>query len=688
MKRVEQMTRAELIRRLAELEKNAPAPNVAFEHGRLLHELQVHQIELETQNRELRAAQQLIEITRDRYADLFDFAPVGYVTLDSKGVIREINLTAAGMLGVERARLVGVPFHLYVARDDLAQWREHLRALATPEPHTATELHLVRKGADPLPVLMRSMRVGDEASKNHLCRVAITDITTRKQAELAVEESRARLAGIVGSAMDAIITIDAEQRVVLFNAAAEKMFGCPAAEAFGSPIDRFIPARFREAHRRDVRGFGETGTTSRAMGTLGALSALQANGEEFPIEASISQVEVHGRKLFTVILRDVTERTRAEAAATMRTQQQAAVVDLSQHALAGRDLDRLMNDAVALVAQVLGVEFCKLLELTTAGDQLILRAGVGLRAGCLGRVSVTLGPEAQAGYTLGAGAPVVVEDLRAETRFQPAALLLEHGVISGMSTVLHGRSRPYGILGAFTTQRRTFQGDDVHFFQSVADVLAAAVERRQLEEELLAAAGREQRRIGQDLHDGLCQHLAGIEFRTEALARDLADVPVAREEAEKIGALIRDGTRQARMLARGLAPVELEKNGLMSALAELAASSADLYRIECRFTCDRPVLVTDDTTATHLYRIAQEAISNAVRHGHAKTITMELRHVGNEAVLTITNDGAALPEEPGRSGGMGLRTMRYRAEMIGATVRLGSTAEGKIELNCTFKTDR
>ena len=230
-----------------------------------------------------------------------------------------------------------------------------------------------------------------------------------------------------------------------------------------------------------------------------------------------------------------------------------------------------------------------------------------------------------------------------------------------------------------------FSSDDVHFLQSIADLLATAIERRQLEEELLAATAREQRRLGQDLHDGLCQHLAGIEFRNEALALDLEDDPPAREEVENIGALLREGTRQARMLARGLAPVELEKNGLMAALTELAANSAILYRIECGFTCEQPVLVTDGAKATHLYRIAQEAISNAVRHARAKTIALELRPDGDEAVLTVTNDGTPLPAEPGRIGVMGLRIMRYRAELIGATLRLSSTSEGKTGLNCRFK---
>ena len=119
---------------------------------------------------------------------------------------------------------------------------------------------------------------------------------------------------IIDSAMDAIISINEAQQVVLFNAAAERMFGCAATEALGCPLDRFIPARFRAAHRAHVSAFGATGVTSRTMSELGELVALRADGREFPIEAAISQTEVSGAKLFTVILRDVTERKIAEEA--------------------------------------------------------------------------------------------------------------------------------------------------------------------------------------------------------------------------------------------------------------------------------------------------------------------------------------------------------------------------------------
>lgn len=121
-----------------------------------------------------------------------------------------------------------------------------------------------------------------------------------------------RVAGIVDSAMDAVISIDAAQRIVLFNAAAERMFACPAGQALGQPLDRFVPARARAAHAAHVQAFGRTGVTSRSMRSLGALMALRADGVEFPIEASISQIEDGGQPVYTVILRDITERLQAE----------------------------------------------------------------------------------------------------------------------------------------------------------------------------------------------------------------------------------------------------------------------------------------------------------------------------------------------------------------------------------------
>jgi len=159
----------------------------------------------------------------------------------------------------------------------------------------------------------RAVALKDSGGKTIKWFGSSMDIDDQKHAEESLRESKERLAGIVSSAMDAIITLDDDQRIVLFNEAAERMFGCQAAEALGQSFDRFIPDRYRAAHAEQVRRCGETGGSSQAMGRLSAHVALRSDGAEFPIEASISSVEVGGRKLFTVIYRDITERKRAQA---------------------------------------------------------------------------------------------------------------------------------------------------------------------------------------------------------------------------------------------------------------------------------------------------------------------------------------------------------------------------------------
>jgi PAS domain S-box-containing protein len=168
----------------------------------------------------------------------------------------------------------------------------------------------------------------------------------RRKTEAELRDSQMRFGGIVESAMDAIISIDERQRVVVFNNAAEKVFGCPARDAIGSPIDRFIPERFRAAHREHVRHFGEASTTTRRAS--GALWGLRANGQEFPIEAAISQTRVGSKRLFTVIARDITERKQAEEALSSVSRRLIEAHE-EERAWIARELHDDINQRVALL---------------------------------------------------------------------------------------------------------------------------------------------------------------------------------------------------------------------------------------------------------------------------------------------------------------------------------------------------
>ena len=211
-------------------------------------------------------------------------------------------------------------------------------------------------------------------------------------------------------------------------------------------------------------------------------------------------------------------------------------------------------------------------------------------------------------------------------------------------------------------------------------------ERKRLEREILEISDREQRRIGQGLHDGLCQHLAGIELMSQVLEQQLAKKshPTAAQ-AGRIAEHVREAIAQTRMLARGLSPVSMEANGLMSALEELTKTITELFDIECRFECEETMLISDNAAATHLYRIAQEAINNAIKHGKARKIVVALERYKSNNRLRITDNGTGFPKELNDHSGMGLQIMKYRAGMIGASLEI-QRADGKgTSVICVFK---
>jgi PAS domain S-box-containing protein len=160
-----------------------------------------------------------------------------------------------------------------------------------------------------------------------------------ERSRAALDSSHARLSGVIDTAMDAIITVDPEQRIILFNRAAEAVFRCPRIDALGAPLERFIPARFRETHRGHVERFGRTGGTSRRMGDATVLWGLRADGEEFPLDASISQTQEAAGRFYTVILRDVTRRQRNE---DMLKKQQAELRELSARVLEAREEEKTL----------------------------------------------------------------------------------------------------------------------------------------------------------------------------------------------------------------------------------------------------------------------------------------------------------------------------------------------------------
>lgn len=213
-------------------------------------------------------------------------------------------------------------------------------------------------------------------------------------------------------------------------------------------------------------------------------------------------------------------------------------------------------------------------------------------------------------------------------------------------------------------------------------------EHKTLQREVLEIAALEQRRIGQDLHDGIGQELTGLTMMTQRLVGELAgQEPPQASVALKIHAGLEQALSHVRAVSKGLVPVEVDAEGLMAALADLAARTNDLHVVSCTFECHRPVAIADNQTATHLYRLSQEAVTNAVKHGHPHSIVIRLGMEGDLATLRVIDDGTGIATSENNTG-TGLRIMRYRADLIGAQLEITAARPHGTIVTCSVAQSR
>jgi signal transduction histidine kinase len=242
----------------------------------------------------------------------------------------------------------------------------------------------------------------------------------------------------------------------------------------------------------------------------------------------------------------------------------------------------------------------------------------------------------------------------------------------------------YAFLIFLLTRLRQLQtGLEIRVQERARALARETAERERLEQEMLEISEREQRRIGQDLHDGLCQHLTGTALAGHVLAEKLANKDLNEtHDAHRIVDLVEEAISLARRMAKGLHPVELQSDGLMQALEEFAATTTELFGVQCRFECPTPVLIHSPTTATHLYRIAQEAVSNAIKHGQAARITVVLEETEEGIRLSVSDNGRGMIKAASGAKGMGLRIMADRAKMIGGHFAVVPRRPRGVELSC------
>jgi PAS domain S-box-containing protein len=281
---------------------------------------------------------------------------------------------------------------------------------------------------------------------------------------------------------------------------------------------------------------------------------------------------------------------------------------------------------------------------------------------------------------LGRPVHMLVPPERVEELAQILAQLKQGGVISHLETTrLRKGGHPIHV-SLVVSPIRDLQGSIIGASAIARDI----TERKQLEKEVLQISEREQQRIAQDLHDGLGQLLSGTVHLTSVLQLELAEqaLPEAAE-ALRITELLNQATAEARSLARGLYPVRAESNGLMVALEELAARTRELFHVSCALRCRKPVLIHDNALATHLYRIAQEAITNSLKHGKARHLQIVLTGTAQRYALVVRDDGHGFVPEAREGRGLGIRIMQYRASMMGGCLTIQKESRRGVRVACT-----
>ena len=596
-----------------------------------------------------------LEAAIQRYVDLFDFAPISYVSVDRVGRIEEINVAAARLLDVSRDRLIGRPFALYVTKEDSALFLNHLLRCRSSESRVETELHLKRRNGEPILAHLASSPITSSMRDGALLyQTAIIDLTERKQADEAIRRSEKRYRTLFDLVPVAVYTCDAKGVIQEYNQHAVELWGREPkrndpSEKFCGSFKLFYPdGRPMPHHKcpmaRALRGEKLTATDLEIL-------VEQSSGARRNVLVSPTALRGGQGKIIGAIncLYDITVRKRTENALRESEERSRAVIHQSTAGIAGTDLAGHIIFANEKFCSMLGYKERELVgktifEITHPGD-------LAESKRLFNRIVRKAEPY----------------QLEKRYRRKDGSFLWVSVSASPLRDADGKTHSAVSVIVDITDQKKA---------QAILEDRA-----RGLEGEILAISDREQRRLGQELHDSLCQHLTAIAFMARSVALRLKKHRVIEvEHIDRIAELINDGVTEARTIARGLHPVEMEPRGLATALAALVKQRH--WPVPCRLEADEEISVQDSTVALHLYRIAREAVINANKHARAREIIVRMRRSGKGIELSVIDDGVGIPPDSPAGSGMGFHIMEYRARSIGTRLEIKQVKPHGTRLSC------
>jgi PAS domain S-box-containing protein len=633
-------------------------------------------------------------------------------TSSPDGHIEYLNKRWLDYTGLRMEEATGWGWQVAIHQDDLpglvAYWRTILSA-GTPGEY---EARLRRHDGVYRWFLFRGVPLHDTQNRVVKWYGTNTDVDDRKRADEAVRAAKARFEGILEIAEDAIIAVDSGQRIVLFNQGAEKVFGYAQAELMGQPLDLLIPARFHAAHGWHVEDFGRSRDVSRAMGQRRELFGRRKTGEEFPAEASISKLDLGGELVFTVILRDITERKKA-----------AEALRASEH-LARGQLEALASSLAALSRESVPEKYLEHV-LRIAAEQLEA-AGISVwemngRIGCVelaaiyqgGVLHVPARNEEQPPLRMtGASAehPVWTEFFRtgrqcvygriqngppwSEVAIHPdgpwydwRAGMVDNPIVPQMIKDVAAS----GIVATLNVlcfkQHRRFRPDEIELTRAMANqAMLAAKLMRLSQANRESAVVAERNRMARDLHDTLAQGFTGVIMQLEAAkgAMVIADATSARAHIDRAEALARASLGEARRSVRAMRSRSLVDGTLSTALDELLKRMTSGTELQAELVVQGEGRSLPPDWEEGLLRIAQESLTNTIKYAQASRFRAALSFLPRAVRLQLVDDGSGFNSQAEHEG-FGLVGMRERAgQMAGNFILRSKPGEGTeivIELN-------
>lgn len=582
-----------------------------------------------------------------RSRDLFESAPDGIFIANPDGRYTDVNASGCRLLGYSREELVGRSIVDFVSPDELPR-QAALKRRILEGGMEVSEWRLQRKDGTYVPVELSS-----NALPNGHLRAFVRDITERSAAEKALRLSEAMFSGIVSCSVDAIISIDEAQRITMFNEGAERIFGYAKAEILGSPLEALIPERFRLIHREHMKGFAEGKEKARLMGTRRtAIYGLRKNGEEFPADAAISKLEVGSERVFTVSLRDVSERKRTEDEDRLLAEVGKILVT------AGADYQGLLTGVANLIVRNIA-DWCSV-DIVQEGEVRrlkVVHADPALTAICdaLARypghhkrsspVSNVVDTERS---VLMSEVPPEYLDARAENAEHLRLMrALDPGSFIVVPLIARGKTLGMLGLGASRASRR-YGPQDVRLVEVLANRVAMAVDNARLYEALERAIRARDEVLGIVAHD-LRNPLNAIVLNAQALRR-LGDETELSERihraAMRMNRLIQDLLDVARLDAGQRLSITQDAVPTASVLREAAeqqraAISASNRRLNVDTARVPPSVWAD---RTRLLQVFDNLLGNAIKFARQR-ITVGAATKDAEVLFWVADDGTGVSAE-------------------------------------------